>query len=194
MTLRARHLLLSITLLLAGVGMGYGKPLKISTRLYPDSTIFNLEMMKGSKVTVGKSFKVKIHVDVHPSWHVWSTTMLSDGGLLPLTVKIPDSLTNYFEITKLKEISIPKIGYDSNFMVVLKANYEPFDLIATIKVKRNLPSHIPLHMLVTYQAVSAKYCMPPCTYEIPMTFLGQPPIKLHNADVMKRSESQLANL
>jgi hypothetical protein len=120
--------------------------------------------------------------------------MSDDGNLLPLTIKVPDSLAKYFEISRLKEISTPKIRYDSNFMVLLKANHEPFDLIATIAVKRNPPVHIPLRLLVTYQAVSSTYCMPPCTYEVPMTFLRQPPIKLRTVDVVKSEPLELASL
>ncbi len=194
MKLRIRHIALCATLLIMGVGVGYAKEPRISTQLYADSTYFTMKVMKGSKIAAGKSFKVKIHVAVHPSWHVWSSTMSDDGGLLPLTVKVPDSLAKYFEISRLKEISTPKMGYDSNFMVLLKANHEPFDLIATIAVKRNPPAHIPLRLLVKYQAVSSTYCMPPCTYEVPMTFLGQPPIKLRATNVVKSEPFELASL
>jgi hypothetical protein len=163
-------------------------------RLYRDSTIFTAKLLKGHPKKTGDTFKVKIHVDVHSPWHVWSSKMVDDYAMLPLKVIVPDSLTNYFEITKLNELTEPTVRFDSNFQLLTKANYEPFDLIATVKVKHKLSASVPFYLYVRYQAVNPTQCMPPMTYEVPMTFLGQAPIKLRVADAMKPSQFQLAAL
>ncbi len=178
MTLRARHILLSVTLLLAGVVVGYGKDPRLAAKLYPDSTIFTLKLDKTEKPTAGQSFTVKIHVAVHPPWHIWSSTMSDEGGLIPLVVKIPDSIANYFEITSLKEISKPVVAYDSNFEQVSKAIHDPFDLIATIKVKRNASTPIPFYLHLIYQTCNENQCLPAAMFNVPMDVIGKPPLQL----------------
>ncbi len=172
MMLRARHILLSVTLLLAGVGVGYGKDPKLAIKLYPDSAIFKVQLVKGEVPTTGKDFKVKIHVDVHNPWHIWSSTMSNEGGLIPLKVKIPDSISNYFEIDGLKEISKPVVGYDSNFMQVTKAIHQPFDLIVSIKVKKNSTVPISFWLHVIYQTCNESNCLQPVMFNAPMDVIG----------------------
>jgi thiol:disulfide interchange protein len=178
MTIRTRHIALCVALLLAGVVTGYGKDPRLSTKLYPDSTIFTLKIDKGENPTAGKSFKVKIHVAVHPPWHIWSSTMSNEGGLIPLVVKVPDSIASYFELTGLKEISKPVIGYDSNFMQVTKAIHDPFDLIATIKVKRNASTPIPFSLHIIYQTCNETNCLQPVMFNVPMDVIGKQPLQL----------------
>jgi thiol:disulfide interchange protein len=183
MTLRARHIVLCVTLLLAGVGVGYGKDPRLGTKLNADSAMITAQLVKGEVPMAGKSFKVKIHVVVHNPWHIWSSTMSDEGGLIPLVVKIPDSIANYFELEGLKEISNPVVGYDSNFMQVTKAIHQPFDLIASIKVKRNTSTRIPFWLHVIYQTCNESNCLPPVMFNIPMirvndTAIGVKPLQL----------------
>jgi thiol:disulfide interchange protein len=172
MTLRARYIVLCVTLLLAGAVVGRAKDPKLAIKLYPDSATFKVQLVKGEVPTTGKDFKVKIHVDVHNPWHIWSSTMSNEGGLIPLKVKIPDSISNYFEIDGLKEISKPVIGYDSNFMQVTKAIHQPFDLIVSIKVKQNSTIPISFWLHIIYQTCNESNCLQPVMFNAPMDVIG----------------------
>ncbi len=181
MKLLARHIAFSVILLLTGASMLYARDPKLATKLNQDSAIFTVKPEKGSLPTAGKSFDVRIHVAVHPPWHIWSSTMSDEGGLIPTSVKVPEQLADFFELTKLKEFSRPVVGYDSNFMQVTKAIHQPFDLVATIKVKRNSPTPVPFYLYVTYQTCNETQCLPPATFEVPMTVIGDKPLMLNIA-------------
>ncbi len=181
MTHHVRHILLCLTLLIAGVGVGHAKDPRLATKLYSDSAIFKVQLVKGEVPTTGKSFKVKIHVDVHNPWHIWSSIMSDEGGLIPLRVKIPDSISNFFELESLKEISKPVVSYDSNFMQVTKAIHQPFDLIASIKVKRNSSTPIAFWLHVVYQTCNESNCLPPAMFDAPMDVIGDRPLQLQIA-------------
>ena len=176
-------------LLFGSVRNVHARDPKIGTKLQQDSSIFTMQLAKGANPTAGKTFDVKIHVDVRKHWHIWSSTMSDEGGLVPLSIKIPDSLKSYFTLVKLREYSKPEIAYDSNFQQVTKAIHTPFDLVATIKVKRNSNSLVPLYMYVIYQTCNEIQCLPPAKYEVPMTFLGQKPLMLKIAYGMPDSSS-----
>lgn len=176
----------------SGNCFGIRKP-KIATRLYPDSTIFTMHLMKGSKPAVGKTFKVKIHVDVRTDWFIFSSKEPDGEGFDPLRIKIPDSLSDIFELSNLEEHSNSKSWFDSLFVSKCIANFEPFDLTVTIRVKKNVPFHTFFYLLATYQGVSQKkkQCLPPMTFEIPMAFLGQKPILLKIAGGTKMRQKHL---
>ena len=109
------------------------------------------------------------------------------GGLIPLKVAVPDSIADYFELTGFEELSQPEVLYDSNFEQVTKSNYKPFDLIATIKARKNTTSRVPFYLLVTYQTCHGKTeCFPPARFAVPMNVIGDQPFELNiTANVLK---------
>ncbi|HEX5316278.1 MAG TPA: hypothetical protein VFX22_06455, partial [Candidatus Kapabacteria bacterium] len=135
-------------MLLSGASMLYAREAKLSTKLYQDSAIFTMKLEKGASVIAGKTFDVRIHFAVRKPWHIWSSTMSDEGGLVPTSIKVPSELANLFELVKLKEFSRPEIGYDSNFMQVTKAIHQPFDIVATIKAKQNSAVPVPFYLEV----------------------------------------------
>ena len=166
-------------LLIVAAGILHAKEPKIASKPYDDSTIFTLKLEPGANPTAGKSFKVRVHVEPKDHYRIWSSTMDSvDCCLKPLKLSIPHSLSNYFDLTNLKELSNPIVRYDSNFLELTKACYEPFDLIATIKVKKNAPPTLPFYLLVAYACASEKYCMPTACFAVPMTVLKEQPLQL----------------
>ncbi len=184
MTLRARHILLSVTLLLAGVGVGYGKDPRIEKKLGGDSSFFTLKLEPNQNPTAGKEFNVRIHADPGKGWHIYSSQMSSEGGLIPLTLSLPDSLSRYFQISSISEIGKNKVWYDSNFMSVVKAHFTPFDIIATIKIKRNSTVLVPFFLRLNYETCNeGSICMPPRTFDVPMirvndSLIGVKPLQL----------------
>ncbi len=153
----------------------------LATKLGMDSTIFTMKLDTKKDPKPGQSFKLTIHVTPGREWHVYSSKMSSDGGLTPLMLKVPPELSQYFEITKVEESGNMHTSYDSNFMAVTMAHYTPFDVIATVKVLKKSDGEIPFYLLVHYQTCTETMCMPPRTFAVPMTIIGQEPIKLNIA-------------
>ncbi|HET6402040.1 MAG TPA: hypothetical protein VFH95_11665 [Candidatus Kapabacteria bacterium] len=173
----------------------FGHP-RIETRLAADSTIFTMKLDANHPLKPGKTFQVRIHVKPGRIWHVYSSKMSSDGGLTPLTVHVPPELSGYFEITKVAENGVIRTAYDSNFMTVTMAHYKPFDVIATIKVLKKAEKEIPFYLYVHFQTCNETMCMPPRTFAVPMSVLGEKPFKLRIAQAMGslRHPSGLANV
>ncbi len=184
----------TLLFLVASAGSVCASGPRIEKKLGGDSTIFSMSLGSKEHPKAGGSFQVVIHVTPGRDWHVYSTKMSTDGGLVPLTLTVPPELADYFEVEKLDEIGDIKTAYDSNFMTVTMAHFTPYDVIATIKVKKKPAVDTPFSLLLHFQTCNETMCMPPRTFEIPMTFLGQPPIKLHIASILKRSNLQLASL
>ncbi len=194
MTHRIRHIVLCGMMLLMAAQVGYAKEPRLESRLRQDSTIFTAKLVKGHVKKVGETFEVKIHVGLRSPWHIYSSTMLDGEGFIPISVGIPDSLKRYFEIVNVKELSNPRTWFDSSFWASIKANFEPFDIVITVRVTQEPRSRLPFHVYVKYQAADGTVAMPPHTFDVPMTFLGQPPIKLKIASQMKRPEFEIASL
>jgi len=154
------------------------KPARIETQLRADSTLFSLQLEPGTKPTAGKTFKARIHVKPGNGWHVWSARLSTEGGLVPLTLHIPDELSKYFTIMSIKEIGDAHVGYDSSFEAETIGYTTPFDIIATIKVRDNAAAPLPFSLLVNFQTCNETMCMPPRIYAVPMTILGEKPIDL----------------
>jgi hypothetical protein len=174
----SRILKLGIVLIaLAPLVARAGEP-RLATKLGKDSTIFKLAIDSKKPPKVGSSFKVRIHVTPHGDWHVYSSKMSSDGGLTPLTLQLPTDLAEFFEITKIEETGDIHTGFDSNFMAVTMAHYSPYDIIATVKVLKKAPDEVPFYLLLHYQTCNEYMCMPPRTFAVPMTIIGDQPIKL----------------
>jgi thiol:disulfide interchange protein len=178
MTLRARHIVLCVALLLAGVGVGRGKDPRLEKKISRDSTIFIVNLEPNQVPTAGKEFKVRMHVQFPNYWHVYSSQLSPEGGLTPLTIQFPDSLSDYFQVVNLSETGKLKTWFDSSFMSVVKAHFSPFDLIATIKVKKNSSTLIPFHFYVQFQTCDTNSCQPPRWFEVPMTVLNARPLML----------------
>jgi hypothetical protein len=191
---RARHITCILLLLIVAAGIARAKEPKIAKRLYLDSTIFTMKLEPGAKPAAGKTFKVRIHVTPKQPFHVWSANMSDEGGLAPLKVTMPDTIADYFELTAFKELGKPETAYDSNFQQVTKMFSKPFDLIATIKVKKNAPSPVPFYLWVTYGACDGKTkCIPPTKFNVPMDVIGDQPIMLKIAENILQSKGR-ANL
>ena len=176
-----RHIAVFVLLFLIGATVLRAKePHKerIDTLIRDDSTHFTLTIPKTEVPTCGKEFKFKIHVQQGPEWHIYSSQMSAEGGLDPLTVKIPKEISDFFKITDLTETGKNTVAFDSNFMSVTKAHYKPFDLIVTVKVLKNSNVPIPFYVLLHYQTCMQSQCMPPRTFEVPMPVLGGKPIPL----------------
>jgi hypothetical protein len=167
---------------------------RVEHKLGGDSTVFSMTLDTKLHPKVGKTFQVTIHVSPGRDWHVYSSKMSTDGGLVPLTITMPPELADYFDVEKLEETGDIKTAYDSNFDAVTMAHFTPYDVIATIKVKKKPNPDSAFYLLLHFQTCNETMCMPPRTFEVPMTFLGQPPIKLHIASVLKRTKLELASL
>jgi hypothetical protein len=154
----------------------------LATKLGLDSTIFTLTLDAKHPPKPGQPFKATIHVAPGADWHVYSSKMTSDGGLTPLTLKVPPEISEYFEISNIDESGALRTSYDSNFMAVTMAHYTPFDLIVTMKVLKKADKEVPFYLLVHYQTCTETMCMPPRTFAVPMTVLGQGPLKLKLAE------------
>jgi len=172
-----RILALVLLLVITPVLARAGEP-RLATKLGKDSTIFTLSLDGKTAPQVGKTFNVRIHVKPGGDWHVYSSKMPSEGGLTPLTLQLPADLEEFFEIIKLDETGDLHTGFDSNFMAVTMAHYTPYDIIATIKVKKKAPAEIPFYLLLHYQTCNEFMCMPPRTFAVPMTVIGDQPLKL----------------
>src|SRR4029077_6727037 len=117
----------------------------------------------------GKNFKVKIHVRPSEGWHIYSGDMSSGDCLCgPLKVSIPDSISDCFEVIGQKEIGVARTWYDSSLMAMHKAYYAPFDVVATIKVKKGTRAEVPFSAFVNYMAANSMNCLPPRTFAVPM--------------------------
>ena len=167
---------------------------RIEHKLGGDSTVFSMTLGPKEKPKVGKSFQITMHVTPGHDWHVYSSKMSTEGGLVPLTLTVPPELSEYFEVEKVEETGEIKTAYDSNFMAVTMAHFTPFDVTVTIKVKKMPKEEDSFYVWVHFQTCTETMCMPPRTFEVPMTFMGQPPIKLRVAGVIKQPQLQLASL
>jgi thiol:disulfide interchange protein DsbD len=104
--------------------------------------------------------------------------MSADGGLIPLSVQLPDQLAPYFKLVSIKETGRTIDKYDSNFMTLTKAHYAPYDVIATFKALRKSQSPVPFSVLVHYQTCNETMCLPPMWFDVPTTLRGGKPIDL----------------
>jgi thiol:disulfide interchange protein DsbD len=176
--------MLCVTLLISGVVVGYGRGSdQPEKKLGSDSTIFTLKVEPNEVPTTGKEFKVRIHVHPGQNWHVYSSEMSSEGGLYPLTLEVPKEIAGYFKIIGLSEIGKNVVKFDSAFMSVTKAEYKPFDVVATIEVLRNSDSPVPFYLHLHYQTCNESVCMPPRWFDIPMirvndSVVGVKPLQL----------------
>src|SRR5438046_7057944 len=100
-----RHSAFILLLLTIAATTGYSQDPSLEKKLYPDSTIFKLKLEPNSIPKAGNSFKVRIHVIPGKHYHIWSSKMSNEGGLVPLTLKVPSTIARYFAITDIKEIS-----------------------------------------------------------------------------------------
>ncbi|MDP4198585.1 MAG: cytochrome c biogenesis protein CcdA [Bacteroidota bacterium] len=158
-------------------------PKRIEPKLHMDSAIFKMKLEPKAHPQAGKTFQVRIHVDLRHPYHIWSSYMSDEGGLIPLSLQVPDAISKYFEIVgKLTETGkiIPK--YDSGFEMVTKAHHTPFDVIATIKVKANSKDPVPFSLFLKYQTCNETQCLPPAVYVVPMDILGEKPLMLTIAE------------
>ena len=169
----------------------FGHP-RIEKRLAADSTIFTMTVKANHPLKPGKTFQVKIHVQPGRVWHVYSSKMSSDGGLTPLTIHVPPELSGYFEIAKIAEAGVIRTSYDSNFMTVTMAHYKPFDLTVTLRVLKKSETEIPFYLYVHFQTCNETMCMPPRTFAVPMTVLGEKPLMLRIAQALEPIGNQRA--
>ncbi len=169
-----------------------GGPPRVERKLGGDSTIFTMSLPSGQHPKMGGTFLVNIHVTPGQEWHVYSTKMSTEGGLVPLTFMVPPELSDFFEVEKVEESGEVKTAYDSNFDAVTMAHFTPFDVSVTMKVKKKPTNDTPFYLWVHFQTCTETMCMPPRTFEVPMTFLGQAPIKLQIAAVLMRPPFELA--
>jgi len=173
------HIAIIATLLAGASGIARStNPHRIETKFSGDSTIFTLKLEPNEVPTAGKSFKVRVHVNCKKAWHVFSSEMSQESGSTPLQLTIPDDIAEYFQITGLNETGKIKTWYDSNFQSVVKAHFAPFDVIATIKVKKNSSSPVPFHLFLHFQTCDSAMCQIPRWFEVPMTVLDQKPLML----------------
>lgn len=171
-------LVILVLLALIGLRATAATPSRIEKKLGQDSSIFTLKLKDPQKIKVGTTFEARIHADIHHPWHIYSSTMSDEGGLVPLSVKLPDAALPYFKILSLKETGKTVDQYDSNFMTMTMAHYSPYDIIVTVKALKRSVSNVPFSLLLHYQTCNESQCLQPRTFEVPMTVLGQKPIDL----------------
>ncbi|HWF44296.1 MAG TPA: cytochrome c biogenesis protein CcdA [Candidatus Kapabacteria bacterium] len=171
--------LLPAILLLFGTGMSaHASQPRLETKLAGDSTIFKLSIAPKEKPTAGRTFQAVIHVNLRTHWHLYSSMMSDSGDLIPLSLGVPDEISKYFQIVSLKETGKITRTYDSSFEMWSLAHYTPFDIIATIKIKRNASEKIPFYFYLHYEICNENMCIPPRTFAVPMTVLGEKPLQL----------------
>ena len=158
--------------------------------------IFTLKLEPKQVPQAGKTFKVRIHVQPGSVWHVYAADMSNEGGAIPLELTIPDSISDYFQIEGFTETGREKTWYDSSLQSVVKAHFSPYDVIATIKVRKNAPNPLPFSLFVHFHTCNeASICMPPRWFKVPMDWRGQPPLQLKIANgVPDTSSPVLAHL
>ncbi len=166
-------LLFSAVLLSLASG-GYAKnDVRVEKKLNMDTSIFSLSLMPNQVPTAGKVFTIKIHAIPGHGWHIYSSQMSNEGGLMPLTLSFPDSLSQYFQIVGISEAGKMRVWYDSNFDQVAKAHFSPFDIIAQVKVKKNSSIPVPFFVRLNYTTCNdSSICMPPRTFDVPMLRLN----------------------
>ncbi|MFI5202748.1 MAG: protein-disulfide reductase DsbD family protein, partial [Candidatus Kapaibacterium sp.] len=165
-----------MVLLLSGVVIAHAKGPRLENKFSGDSTHFSLKLEPGESPTAGKTFKVRLHVAASPAWHIYSSQMSDEGGSVPLQLSIPDDLADLFQITNLTETGKIITAYDSNLESVTKAHYHPFDVIATIKVRKNSDVPVPFRLYVHFQACDSSMCQLPRWFEVPMPILDAKPL------------------
>jgi len=158
---------------------------RLATKLGLDSTIFKMDIGPDQTPKAGGTFKVNIHVTPHGDWHVYSAKMSSEGGLTPLTIAVPAEISEYFKITALEETGDIRTGFDSNFMATTMAHYTPYDITVTVTVLKKSADQVPFFLFLHYQTCNETMCMPPRTFAVPMTVIGQQPLKLKIALIPK---------
>jgi thiol:disulfide interchange protein len=151
-------------------------PVRLEKKLGQDSTILTLKIADAKKIKAGGTFEVRIHANFHAPWHIYSSAMSADGGLVPLTVALPEAIAPYFKIQSLKETGTTTNLFDSNFQTLTMAHYSPYDIIATVKVLKHAADKVPFSLIVHYQTCNESQCLQPRSFEVPMTVLGQKPI------------------
>jgi hypothetical protein len=184
------NIFLTITLLAAVSNAAKaGNEPRLATKLGLDSTIFSMEIGPDQTPKAGGTFKVKIHVTPHGDWHVYSAKMSSEGGLTPLTIAVPPDIADYFKIAGIEETGDIRTGYDSNFMATTMAHYTPYDIVVTVTVLKKSADKIPFYLFLHYQTCNETMCMPPRTFAVPMTVIGQQPLKLTIAQVVTNKDA-----
>lgn len=178
MKVRAIIAVLLMALIFSADFVVRGKPLRLETKLSGDSTLFSLKLEPGSIPTAGKSFDVRLHVNVRKGWRVYSSEMSTEGGSTPMQLSIPADISDLFVIRSIRETGKIRTWYDSNFMAVEKAHYSPFDAIVTILVKKNSTIPIPFRLLVYFQTCDSNMCQLARWFEVPMPILGAKPLML----------------
>ena len=149
---------------------------KLATKLGPDSTVLTVKLDPKAAPTAGKTFNVTLHITPKQNFHVYSSTMTPDGAAAPMTIAIPSEIDSFFTLVAAKEFGEMETGYDSEYSTVTKFFPEPFDVIATIKVKENSATPVPFSLNVHFQSCSSNQCIPPRTFAVPMTVLGEKPL------------------
>ncbi len=178
-----RVLLLALATIALGVACGgslyaIGLEPRLEKHMWSDSTRLTLKLDPNSKVEAGKNFDVNIHITPGTGFHVYSASMSADGGLVPLTVKVPTALDSFFEIVGVKEVGEMESRFDSSFSIDVKSYSDPFDVVVTLKAKENSAAPIPFNLYVYFQTCMKSQCMPARTFAVPMTVLGEKPIDL----------------
>jgi hypothetical protein len=164
-------------------------PKRVEARLGKDSTIFSLRVDHRGHLKSGEVFAARIHVNPGKHIHIWGCKMSPEGGLVPLNIQIPDSISEYFKLESVSENGTEQVGYDSNFGTVTYAHNDPYDVIAKIKVKRIANAEVPFYLFVRYQANTEKSCFPPCAVAVPMSVLGEKPVMLPLGRTRNRKRS-----
>src|SRR5437870_1043884 len=90
---------------------------RIATHLGVDSTILTLKVNPYAKLKAGKTFQATIHVGIKKGWSIHSS-MMPDGGnctcASPLEISLPDSLSNFYELVRVKELGTIRNYFDSD--------------------------------------------------------------------------------
>ncbi len=154
------------------------KPPRIEKKLGPDSTILTLRLDTKTHPKSGGTFKVYLHVNPGRDFHIYGSHLAQDCCEAPLSVSLPPQLASFFEITAIRELGTLVTRYDSCFQQPTPAYYNPFDVVATVRVKGSSDAPIPFYLLVRFMTLTTSQCMPPRTFVVPMEVLGEKPIDL----------------
>jgi len=159
------------------------RKVRLESKLMVDSSVFTMKIDPKQEIAAGKTFKARVHVKHNPKWHIYSSQMDPNSGLPILEVSLPPELENTYKLQGITEEGKMKVGFDSNFDAVTKAYYGDFDIIANVKVlpKAKL-GKVPFSLYIKYGTCSESICLPPRTFVVPMTMLGQKEIQLNIAE------------
>ncbi len=184
--MRIRRILALLAIMVPLTGLA--QKVRFAEKFRNDSTVFTLSVDSKQKIEVGKTFEARIKVN-QTHWHMYSVKS-SDEGPPPLELMIHPDHTDKYTLVGIREKGKIVEKYDSGFQSITKYLKDDFELLATIRVNKNVDiGKTPFALAIKYVTCSENICLPPGTFAIPMTWLGQKPFEVIVAKASDTSDA-----